>query len=306
MKVKRLPGNPIIRPGMPGLRGPRGWNINGPTLLRVPAWVDAPLGKYYLYFGHHGGKYVRLAHADAVGGPYHVYKPGTLDRSAAFLRGRRLHVASPEIRVDAAARTIWMYFHANVRGVGLYRDQGQMTYVASSRDGLHFTTHPAQLAPFYLRVFRHEADGFYYGIAKNDNMDAVLVRSRDGLSPFERGHSFLLHMRHIAFYKRDTTLYLFYTKAFDAPERIYGATIDLTLDWTEWWPSDPVEVLRPESAWEGGDLPVEASKYGGTRAARALRDPFVSEDAGRLYLLYAVKGEKGIAIAELVNFPPLA
>ena len=30
-------------------------NINGPSLVRVPEWVEDPLGKYYLYFAHHRG-----------------------------------------------------------------------------------------------------------------------------------------------------------------------------------------------------------------------------------------------------------
>ena len=65
-QVVRFETNPIIRPGMPGLEGADGANINGPSLIRVPAWADKPLGKYYLYFAHHGGKYIRLAYATAL------------------------------------------------------------------------------------------------------------------------------------------------------------------------------------------------------------------------------------------------
>jgi hypothetical protein len=42
--VIRLPGNPIITPAM--LPGADGGNINGPSLIRVPAWVKNPLGRY--------------------------------------------------------------------------------------------------------------------------------------------------------------------------------------------------------------------------------------------------------------------
>ena len=42
-----------------------GTNINGPSLIRVPAQVwPQPLGRYYLYFSHHKGAFIRLAYAD--------------------------------------------------------------------------------------------------------------------------------------------------------------------------------------------------------------------------------------------------
>src|SRR3954451_19188700 len=75
-EVERFAENPIIRPAM--LPGKDGQNINGPSLIRVPDWVETPLGKYYLYFAHHRGKYIRLAYADRLQGPWTIHKPGTL------------------------------------------------------------------------------------------------------------------------------------------------------------------------------------------------------------------------------------
>ncbi len=43
MKVHRLPGNPIIRPDMDARMG---GNINGPSLIRAPDWLENPLGRY--------------------------------------------------------------------------------------------------------------------------------------------------------------------------------------------------------------------------------------------------------------------
>jgi hypothetical protein len=63
-----------------------------------------------------------------------------------------------------------------------------------------------------------------------------------------------------------------------------------------------VEVLRPERVWEGADAPLEPSvrstAYG---HVNQLRDPAIFEeaDSGRVFLLYAVAGESGIAIAEV-------
>ena len=46
----------LIHPEMPELDREHGFsNINGPSLVRVPEWVEDPLGKYYLYFAHHRG-----------------------------------------------------------------------------------------------------------------------------------------------------------------------------------------------------------------------------------------------------------
>ena len=64
--VTRLMDQPIIRPDLhPSI----GQNIQGPSLIRVPKWVEDPLGKYYLYFADHKGRYIRLAYADELAGP---------------------------------------------------------------------------------------------------------------------------------------------------------------------------------------------------------------------------------------------
>jgi hypothetical protein len=57
-------------------------NLNGPTVVRVPGWVENPLGRYYMYFAHHKGSYIRLAYADEPLGPWQVYHPGVLPLAA--------------------------------------------------------------------------------------------------------------------------------------------------------------------------------------------------------------------------------
>src|SRR5215217_6044065 len=74
--VIRFRENPIIRPEM--LPGDDGANICDPSLIRVPDWLEEPLGKYYLYFADHKGGYIRLAYADRLEGPWAVYRAGTL------------------------------------------------------------------------------------------------------------------------------------------------------------------------------------------------------------------------------------
>ena len=107
-------------------------------------------------------------------------------------------------------------------------------------------------------------------------------------------------MRHCALLKRRDTLNVFWTQVGDAPERILLSTIDLAVPWTNWKETEPVEILRPERSWEGADERVEPSiRSVAYEPVNQLRDPAIYEEDGRVFLLYAVAGESGIAIAEL-------
>ena len=129
-------------------------------------------------------------------------------------------------------------------------------------------------------------------------MPGVLYRSRDGLGGFEaRGATlFSENMRHSALRRVGDTLYVYYSNAFDRPERILLSRIELTADWEDWVESEPELVLEPELAYEGADLGLEPSRRGSAKnRVRQLRDPCVYEERGRTYLFYSVAGEGGIA-----------
>ena len=80
----RIAQNPLITvDSSPSL----GDNVNGPSIIRVPSWIPHPLGRYYAYFGHHKGQFIRLAYADAITGPWKIYEPGVVPVSdTAFYR----------------------------------------------------------------------------------------------------------------------------------------------------------------------------------------------------------------------------
>ena len=107
-------------------------------------------------------------------------------------------------------------------------------------------------------------------------------------------------MRHAALLKRENILYIFWTQVGDVPESILLSTIDLSVDWQNWRATESIEILRPEHPWEGTDAPLEPSirstAYG---HVNQLRDPAIFEENDHIYLLYAVAGESGIAIAEV-------
>jgi len=316
--ITRLLDHPIIGPELhPSL----GINIQGPSLVRVPDWVEDKLGEYYLYFADHKGSYIRLAYADELTGPWQVHVPGSLqirdsyfpsepppisDEELAELVKRRgatgesyshdlaseftmPHIASPDVHIDEDNRRFIMYYH------GLAGPGRQVTRVATSGNGIDFTARPQELGRTYLRAFRY--DGMTYAMS----MPGQFYRSVDGFTDFELGPLlFNRDMRHSALLRRDNTLYVFWTQVGDAPEHIKLSTIDLRGDWMQWRTSNWKEVLRPEFDWEGASAPVEPSvrstAYG---FVNQLRDPAIYEEDGEIYLLYTVGGEAGIAIAKV-------
>lgn len=298
LEVRRFDQNPIIRPEM--LPGNDGSNINGPSMIRVPDWLPSRLGRYYLYFAHHSGKHIRLAYADKVEGPWKVHTPGTLRLEEA--PGCKGHIASPDVIVDEERRQIRMYFHGPAKTA-----PGQKTFVAVSTDGLRFKASDEILGIFYWRVFCW--DNWWYAMGKG----GLLYRSRDGLTNFEQGpnpfpgselrdHNYNnAGPRHLALHRVGETLWIYYSSIGDSPERILRSRIELSPDWNDWKASPPEEVLRPETIYEGADLPVKPSVAGAMKGrAHELRDPGIFVDTDRrVYLLYSVAGESGIAIAEL-------
>ena len=189
---------PIITRNMfPSNRRNDGNNINGPSLIRVPNFINRSNrvnrdANYYLYFGHHNGEYIRLAWAEDVTGPYRLYDAGASvgDRGVFDDNRRRIeldndvdiqdsHISSPDVHVRGSR--IVMYFHA-----GAYRFKGrnfnsQRSFVVTSARGSEFRrrdTHAVQLGASYFRVF--EDNNTLYAM---DN-DGVPRRARSFSNPW--------------------------------------------------------------------------------------------------------------------------
>ena len=268
-----------------------GENINGPSVIRVPSWIKKSLGRYYMYFAHHQGKYIRLAYADSLEGPWSIYEPGVLRlEQAKVFKG---HIASPDVHIDEDKREIRMYFHGPAKS-----RSNQWTGVAISKDGLNFKPSDEILGRFYFRVFRWK--DYYYAVAKHWNTGwGELLRSKDGLSPFESRGDFLRGMRHAAVMLRGNYLLIFFSRVGDAPERILVSTVRLSDDWADWTESQPLEVIRPEYSYEGANYPIEPSNYGSAVRVCQLHDPCIFQENGKIYLFYSIAGEMGISMAEL-------
>ena len=320
-RIDRFSENPLITvDSSPTLGG----NVNGPTVIRVPDWVENPLGRYYMYFANHMGEFVRLAYADGPAGPWRIHEPGVLHvRETAFYRpqpdppGPRAdfytHVASPEVFVDHEHQRLVMWAHGwwtngerwpdtapAARAWASERGYGQFTQVAESHDGLQFTTRPAITRTSYLRVFRQGNE--WYGVSRL----GVVSRSADPLAAFELGPSLFRdgpyerRVRHVALVPRDDELLVFFTAIGDAPERVLMSSVGLVGDWTSWRAGEAVEVLRPGASYECVDLPNLPSAGGDIDVpAQQIRDPFVFEEDGRALLFYTTCGEHGIAGATI-------
>ncbi len=293
MKLQRFSNNPLIRPDLhPSIGG----NLNGPSLLRVPPWLPNPLGRYYLYFSHHKGTFIRLAYADRLEGPWQIHGPGALRLEQTVCDN---HIASPDVHVDEERRQIRMYFHGPAKsGPPVHAVTArQYSFVATSPDGLSFSARPQALGAPYFRVFQWQGATYALG------MPGVFYRSADGLSDFEAGPTlFSSAMRHSAVWLRGHTLHVFYSDAGDCPERILHSTLDLRPDWRAWLASPAEVLLEPELDYEGAGLSLEPSERGwAPDPVRQLRDPAIFTEEGRAVLLYSVAGEAGIAAAEVLG-----
>jgi hypothetical protein len=325
VRATRFLENPLIRQSLPSSIGD---NVNGPTVIRVPRWVERPLGRYYMYFAHHGGQFIRLAYADSVRGPWKVHEPGVLRvEDTVFFRpqpdpddsppGAYTHLASPEVYVDEARQRIVLWTHGmwtegqrwpgrRADALAWLKERGyaQFTQAADSGDGLTFRAHPAITRQSYLRVFRHQ--GRFYGMARLGQ----LLRATDPLEAFEPGGSpfrdtpYAGRVRHVALLPEGSFVHVFFSAIGDAPEQILHTTIDVSGDWGEWRIGPVSTVLTPEAAYECLNLPNEPSEVGEIdRPARQLRDPAVFREDGRTYLFYTFCGEQGIGGAEVTFVP---
>ena len=317
IRFERFKSNPIIFSDL--LPAGDGDDINGPSLIKVPDWIPNKLGNYYLYFAHHKGKYIRLAFANKLEGPWKVYEPGTLHISDCKVceyglpnrgNGQKhsgpereedevTHIASPDVLVDSVHKEFVLYFHCPIERGKKY--SGQYSLRAVSKDGIHFKADSLVLGLSYFRVFNWHSE--YYSISRA----GIMARSKDGKSEFEQGpnpfkslQSKDNYLRHAAILLIGDTLFIFYSRIGDAPERILLSRITLNNNWNSWSPSVSIDIAKPTADYEAIDLPIRPSVTGSYYGrVRQLRDPFVYVENGKWFLLYSAAGESSIVIGEL-------
>jgi hypothetical protein len=186
--ARRFAENPLLTAASSPTLGTK---LNGPSVIRVPSWIKHPLGRYYLYFAHHDGKFIRLAYADSLHGPWTVHEPGTLQLAQAGMFTS--HIASPDVHVDAERHLIRMYFH----GSREQAEENQKTAVATSTDGLHFTVVAGVIGEAYFRVFEYRGASYaidaHGDLNRSDQSDRGWVRREATLVPVENGTLYLFY-----------------------------------------------------------------------------------------------------------------
>ena len=320
-----------------------GENINGPCLVKLPKWLKkqdrvSPKAKYYLYFAHHKGKYLRLAWSEKITGPYHMVEDSPLygaKEDAVYqlkeklqpigLTSIRSHVASPMVVVDNEAKIFKLYFHSPTILNRTGKNIGQKTYYATSQNGLDFQHNvaPMYLGDYYFSPF--EVNGRWYAFANHgylyraprqgetslkkdaDTEKAIWEERRDffeeSITTYCRANDIdpLLSVRHLAQVQIGKQLHIFFSCREDSPERMYHTVCDLTNgSWKDWKAGKMELVMKAEMPWEGCTLEAGKSKGGSAKKAlNEVRDPFIYQEKDELYLLYCAGGEKGIGIARL-------
>lgn len=288
----RFRNNPLIISSNKGLEGE---NINGSSIIRIPEWVKNPLGRYYMYFAHHKGEFIRLAYSDNIEGPWKVYKEGTL--SIDETPGSD-HIASPDVHVHKMEKKILMYYHTKYKSTGPFGNHLQVTFLAKSDDGINFTSEKEVLGPFYMRVFEYK--GKYYAIAKH-NDSGVLLSSTHYNKEFCIMQEIIPRMRHCAVQMKGNKLYVFFTRIEDAPESIFYCSFNIDQHPNDWQPEEPELLIKPEHDYEGAYANIFPSETGPIyELANQIRDPAVLEENNETFLFYTVSGEKGIAASRLI------
>ncbi len=303
IEIQRVGTEPIIHQGMdPSL----GDNINGPSLIRMPEGVPGRLGRYYLYFAHHKGQFIRLAYADHVEGPWTEHAPGVLPlRDTPFAQSKP---DKPQPDWAVALNTDGLYPHLASADVhilpdgpfemylpGLDDTGEQVSYRAVSRNGLDWDIQMPPIAETYMRIF--DWQDTTYAMARCSRL------MRLGRAGWELGPVAIApEIRHVAVLRRDDRLHVLFTRIGDAPEHILHAEIDLSGDWSDWRPAtEPVPVLLPELDWEGASEPIRPSIIGVENFCHALRDPGLFEENGTIWMIYAGGGEHALGLAKVIG-----
>jgi hypothetical protein len=184
--LERFEGNPVVSSelsrSLQAENSEGGYvNINGPSVVRVPDWVEGRLGEYYLYFAHHKGNHIRMAYADFPAGPWTLYEPGTL----------RLEDSGFPVTLEASGGeggldTLWRTFSIHV-----VRDYLLLAYRATVTDqeirrrrGMETAANARPHIASPEVIVDHEDQQFlmfFHGYRGSNYQHSSVARSRNGI-----------------------------------------------------------------------------------------------------------------------------
>lgn len=129
-----------------------------PSVIRVPNWIATqdranPAANYYMYYGNHGGKHIRMKWAETLEGPWTAFdlggtfngqsRQGVFDADADPTREDYDHVSAPDVHVDDTNQQIILYFHgrnqpSTTTSGGTSVPRKHESFVTTSASGLNF------------------------------------------------------------------------------------------------------------------------------------------------------------------------
>lgn len=315
-------------------------NINGPSLIKVPSWIDNPLGKYYLYFAHHKGRHIRLAYADSLTGPWTMSSDNPLSLvDSGFPRNDDEVPSKMNLTKHLSLSEIIAINEVGKSDQKAYESKEKQNIARSKRSTVHIAS-----PDVVIDDDKQEIRMYYHGLLEgklqlsrmavsNDgssftakeevlglpymrsfmhqgkyytlSMPGIIYRSDSPYGSFEARQRWLFdtNIRHFGILKDGNKLHVFYSRVGDSPEGIVYSTIDISADdWDEWVAEESVSIMRPELDWEGADVTAAPSIRGEIgMKVNQLRDPYIFQEEEKLYLLYVGGGEQAIGIVELIK-----
>lgn len=164
-----------------------------------------------------------------------------------------------------------MYYH------GLNNFGSQKTRVTISKDGLNFVAKKKIVGWPYFRKFTYKKKDYAL------SMPGVIYKNTGNIEDLLAVNQVMEeNIRHSAVLVYGDTLIVLFTRKGDAPERIFGTTIDFKLPSTLWKITEPYEIFRAEKDWEGGNLPVYPSIESAINTpVNQIRDPAIFKENGK-------------------------
>ena len=250
----------------------------------MPDWVENPLGKYYLYFAHHKGSYIKMAYADSQGGDWKMYDGGILplDKSGLVTKVgkksdletlRKYNTWSESIALIEIGKAAQKSFEKRkkINGKGSAPTTPHLAnpevIINEKTKKFHLYIHGVVEGSLQKSKVALSKDGInfdaqpeiislpylivfpfrgeFYGMA----MPGFLYRSKNGILDFEVRKRWLFdtNVRYSGLHLKGNDLYIFYTQFGDQPEQILYTRMDMTsTDWNDWNVEPARALLQPE------------------------------------------------------------
>jgi hypothetical protein len=248
-------------------------NINGPVVFKRPNFF--PIGpKWLMYFAHHNGEAIRVAESDCLTGGWVVRSEKILDINKIPGYG---HIASPEIAISDGSK-LELFYHCK------YQDS-QYTFKATTNDGVNWIYNDEIFGYFYFRLIEKD-----FAIAKYRNNGGVWYKKEN--NKFVQKGALLPRMRHCCYC--DGKIY--WSEIGDMPERIYCGDLNLS----NFTILNKKTIVTPSEIYEIDGV-LKPSKPGAAVGVTEVRDPFVFKYHDKKFIYYTVRGEDGIAVAEILE-----